>query len=202
MMARVARLIPFLAVVGACDGKGVVPAPMASPVSPSAVIASTSGDSTLSAGPMHAVHDVIVNILDACDAESFNNAGFGHLCDRSGGVKFDQFIAELTRFGFIGPWRFAGSGADVQVGQTFVATNRGGEVHTFTEVAEFGGGINSVLNELSRVPNVAPECSLAVLDPEDFVPPGGTYRETVSHSGNLKFQCCIHPWMRLEASSR
>ena len=26
--------------------------------------------------------------------------------------------------------------------------------------------------------------------------PGG-----VNHAGNLKFQCCIHPWMRLEAVS-
>jgi hypothetical protein len=40
------------------------------------------------------------------------------------------------------------------------------------------------------------------LEGDDFVPPGGTYRETVDGSGTLKFQCCIHPWMRLEASSR
>jgi hypothetical protein len=90
----------------------------------------------------------------------------------------------------------------VRVGQDFVATNKGGEVHTFTEVAEFGGGLVPLLNQLSHVPEVAPECTLAALDPDDFVPPGGTYRERVSHSGNLKFQCCIHPWMRLEASSR
>ena len=32
-----------------------------------------------------------------------------------------------------------------------------------------------------------------------FVPPRGTYREEISHSGTVKFQCCIHPWMRLEA---
>jgi hypothetical protein len=41
-----------------------------------------------------------------------------------------------------------------------------------------------------------------VLEADDFVAPGGTYRETVDHAGHLKFQCCIHPWMRLEASSR
>jgi plastocyanin len=92
--------------------------------------------------------------------------------------------------------------ANVQVGQTFVAINRGGEVHTFTEVAEFGGGIVPVLNDLAHVPNVAPECNPNVLEPDDFVPSGGTYRETIEHTGHLKFQCCIHPWMRMEASSR
>jgi plastocyanin len=162
------------------------------PVGPSAVLAQANGGR----------HEVVVNILDACDADTFNNAGLGHICDRSGGVKFDQFIAELTLLGSIGPWRFAPSNANVEVGQEFVATNRGGETHTFTEVAEFGGGILPLLNDLAHVPDVAPECDPAALDPDDFVPPGGTYRETVSHTGNLKFQCCIHPWMRLEASSR
>jgi hypothetical protein len=95
-----------------------------------------------------------------------------------------------------------GRRANLQVGQTFVATNRGGEVHTFTEVAEFGGGIVPLLNDLAHVANVAPECNPNVLEPDDFVPSGRTYRKIIEYTGHLKFQCCIHPWMRIEASSR
>jgi hypothetical protein len=56
------------------------------------------------------------------------------------------------------------------------------------------------LNQLAHVPVVAPEC--ANLDDDDFVAPGGEYSETVDHSGTVKFQCCIHPWMKLEAQAR
>jgi hypothetical protein len=59
-----------------------------------------------------------------------------------------------------------------------------------------------LLNELSHTPDVAPECRPEALEPDDFVPAGGIYRERISRTGNLKFQCCIHPWMRLEVSSR
>jgi hypothetical protein len=202
MIRRVA-LIPFLAVLVACDRHGVSSANIAAnPVGPSSVVASTSGGAPIVSGPMRADTDIVVNMFDACDGDSFN-AIFGvGTCVRAGGVKFDQFIAELTRLGSIGPWRFAGLTGNVQVGQEFVATNKGGEVHTFTEVAEFGGGLVPLLNDLSHVPEVAPECRPEALEPDDFVAPGGIYRERVSHSGNLKFQCCIHPWMRLEASSR
>ena len=202
MIRRVA-LIPFVAFLVACNSNGVSPARFAAnPVGPSPAIASSSGDATVVSGPMRGDHDVVVNMLDACDGDSFNAIFGAGTCNRAGGVTFDQFIAELTHLGSIGPWRFAGLTANVQVGQDFVATNKGGEVHTFTEVAEFGGGLVPLLNQLSHVPDVAPECTPAALDPDDFVPPGGIYRERVSRSGDLKFQCCIHPWMRLEASSR
>lgn len=142
---------------------------------------------------------VLVNMLDACDPETFNAKSIS--CTRAGGVTFDRFIDHLTRFGFIGPWRFAPAVANVRVGQSVVATNIGGEVHTFTRVADFGGGLVPLLNDLARVPRVAPECAPEALEADDFVPPGGTYRETVDGPGALKFQCCIHPWMRLEAPS-
>ena len=202
MIRRVA-LIPFVAFLVACNSNGVSPASFAAnPVGPSPAIASSSGAATVVSGLMREDHDVVVNMLDACDGDSFNAIFGAGTCNRAGGVTFDQFIAELTHLGSIGPWRFAGLTANVQVGQDFVATNKGGEVHTFTEVAEFGGGLVPLLNQLSHVPDVAPECTPAALDPDDFVPPGGTYRERVSHSGNVKFQCCIHPWMRSEVKVR
>jgi hypothetical protein len=73
--------------------------------------------------------------------------------------------------------------------------NRGGEVHTFTHVAAFGGGIIPPLNALSGNPVPAPEC--LALEPDDFVAPGNTYQEQIEGSGTQLFQCCIHPWMRM-----
>jgi hypothetical protein len=190
MNVRVVFAIPLAVLAAGCGGGSAVPAhePL-NPLVPSALEASTQARAV-----------VLVNMLDACDPETFNAKSIS--CTRAGGVTFDRFIAQLTRFGFIGPWRFAPAVATVRVGQSFVATNIGGEVHTFTRVADFGGGIVPLLNDLAHVPRVAPECALEALEPDDFVPPGGTYRETVDRAGTLKFQCCIHPWMRLEATSR
>ena len=79
-----------------------------------------------------------------------------------------------------------------------VAFNKGGEEHTFTEVENFGGGIVPLLNDLSHNSTVAPECT--ALEEDDFVKPGATYREEepLEAGTTAKFQCCIHPWMRLE----
>jgi plastocyanin len=196
----VVSLIPQLALVVACGRSPVEPANVA-PVQSSSAAAvpragAPSGPNALVAGRQ----DVLVNMLDACDPDSFNAVLGPGTCVRSGGVTFDQFIGQLTRLAFAAPWRFAPQNTVVRVGQTFVAENRGGEVHTFTEVDEFGGGIVPVLNQLAHTPTIAPAC--AALEGDDFVAPGGAYREEVDHAGTLKFQCCIHPWMRMEASVR
>jgi hypothetical protein len=138
---------------------------------------------------------VIVNMHDGCDPDTFNAVIGPGTCVRNGGMKFEQFIAQLTQLGFVGPWHFAPKVANAREGQTFHVTNRGGEVHTFTEVAKFGGGIAEDLNKLAHTPVVAPEClSLAA---GDFIAPGGTFNEDIEEEGDEKYQCCIHPWMRL-----
>lgn len=76
------------------------------------------------------------------------------------------------------------------------------EVHTFTRVADFGGGIVPQLNDLPTFHGWRRSAPLKPSSQTTFVSPGGTYRETVDRAGTLKFQCCIHPWMRLEATSR
>ena len=139
----------------------------------------------------------MVTIHDACDPESFNAAVGPGTCVRNGGVLFEEFIDQVTKHRFAGAWHFGPPQTDARVGDTFVAVNRGGEVHTFTEVDEFGGGIIPPLNLLSGNPVPAPEC--LVLEPDDFVAPGDTYREPLGETGTKKFQCCIHPWMRLTA---
>jgi plastocyanin len=137
-----------------------------------------------------------VSMMDACDPATFNAVLGPGSCTRQGGVKFDKFIAQLQRHQMAGAWHFAPSTVQARLGQTIIATNRGGEEHTFTRVAAFGGGIVPSLNQLSGNPTVAPECTQ--LDEDDFVEPGGTYSEDVDAGGMLLFQCCIHPWMRAE----
>jgi len=66
--------------------------------------------------------------------------------------------------------------------------NSGGRMHTFTEVAAFGGGRVPPLNQGLAM---APECATAT-----NIPPGTGAEVTGLSAGNHRFQCCIHPWMR------
>ena len=201
MKLRLSVVLAMLALSVACD-RGTVPSsPEAmTPAGPSALPAASTPSGTLQhTNAVQGRQDVMITIADACDSTTFNAALGPGACTRVGGVQFDQFIATLTRLGFIGPWHFAPNTANIRVGQNFVAVNKGGEVHTFTEVEQFGGGIVPSLNGLAGVPDVAPECSR--LEDDDFVAPGATYREEVKGTGRLKFQCCIHPWMKLEAEA-
>jgi plastocyanin len=204
MPLRVLLVVTSAALIAGCSGNGSSPTtnPSATinPVSPSAAAATSAaaqGTSTSTASKIKEQGERLVTMQDACDPQTFNAVIGPGTCVRAGGVTFDNFIAALTKHGSIGGWHFAPPNTHVQQGTTFLAINRGGEEHTFTEVAEFGGGIVSLLNDLAHTPVIAPEC--AALEEDDFVPAGGTYREEVDHTGTVKFQCCIHPWMRLEA---
>jgi plastocyanin len=92
-------------------------------------------------------------------------------------------------------WRNEPSYIKVRAGQTVLVANRGGRVHTFTEVQDFGGGFVPPLNG-SMVP--APECGANMMpNPAvEFVAVGDTQRLEGMDRGLHKFQCCIHPWMR------
>jgi hypothetical protein len=74
--------------------------------------------------------------------------------------------------------------------------NYGGETHSFTPVISFGGGIVPILNQLSG------NTTLAVLaDPTHvgatFVPAGGSLSGIVVAAGVQRYECLIHPWMRI-----
>jgi len=194
----VAALAVAFALAAAC---GTSPAaPSANAAAAASTTVSAPGMTPPAVMTSHGRPNITVSLMDACDSTTFNAAVGPGTCSRNGGVSFSEFVAQLTAHGSIGAWHFAPGVANANVGDTFLATNRGGETHTFTEVADFGGGIVDFLNQLAGTPNVAPEC--AALENDDFVAPGGTYTESIDHSGTVKFQCCIHPWMRLEAKVR
>jgi len=138
----------------------------------------------------------VVTLFDACDPETFDAVLGAGACTRSGGVRFATFLDQLTKHHSIGAWHFAPSEVTMGVGQMLVATNRGGETHTFTEVDEFGGGIVPQLNQAIGLTEVASECTQ--LKPTDFLAPGASSSEVEEDAGVEKYQCCIHPWMRAE----
>src|SRR5215475_275945 len=100
------------------------------------------------------------------------------------GLGFLDHRVMATVFKHSQPGPMAPSTTTAPLGQTLVAINRGGEVHTFTHVEAFGDGLVPLLNDLAHVPNVAPEC--LQLEPDDFVAPGTTYEETVENTGTQR----------------
>jgi hypothetical protein len=102
---------------------------------------------------------VQIQILDQCEPASFNAVLGPGACVGTGTVTFAQFLGELTSLQRAPQWRFTPAQLQMQVGQKFVATNMGGETHTFTEVKLFGGGIVPLLNQLSGAKRLAPECT-------------------------------------------
>ena len=197
MFIRVLAAVAVCGCLAACDKPGSPSSESSLPVAPSSVsdpqqVAPASGAMTSAIGSTN----VLISMLDNCDPTTFNANIRPGACVRNGGLKFDDFIAILTRLHSVDSWHFSRPVTNARVGQNLLITNRGGEVHTFTEVEEFGGGIVANLNELAGVPNVAPEC--LGLAPGDFVAPGQTLTETEDEEGDEKYQCCIHPWMHLD----
>jgi hypothetical protein len=138
-----------------------------------------------------------LRIYDSCDPATFN-AVFNDptICIKQGHVPFDRFIAELTETQNAAQWRFGPKNVELNSGENVFALNVGGEVHTFTRVAQFGGGILPLLNDLTGNTTEAPECT--TLEADDFVAPGALYTAELNTDEIQHFQCCIHPWMRAD----
>ena len=155
------------------------------------VLAFAASSFTLGAAPHRTV-----TLTDNCDPASFNAVLGAGACVRSGGgLKFDKFVAQLISHGQAPSWHFSPRQIKIQAGGTITARNTGGEFHTFTQVAAFGGGCVDEVNELVGLTPV-PEC----FDPTtelNGVPPGGTLDITPIGGGTSLFQCIIHPWQRV-----
>lgn len=140
---------------------------------------------------------------DDCDPTTFNAAVGPGTCVGSGRTTFARFIAEVTSHQLAPLWSYTPHDSDLPVGNHLSIHNRGGETHTFTKVAQFGGGFVPELNVLSGNPTPAPECLRPPSQVNIFVEagetdPGPTAGSSILPVGQeVKFQCCIHPWMRV-----
>jgi len=134
-----------------------------------------------------------IAIRDDCDPADPGWAPTGGCVLRRGDVSFAEFNAELISplaASVVGhqAWRNDPSYVEVIPGRTVRVRNEGGRTHTFTEVANFGGG---KVPPLSPGLVTAPECPASI-----NIAPGDEMTLSNLAPGNHHFQCCIHPWMR------
>ena len=138
-------------------------------------------------------------LLDDCEPTTFNAVLGDGACIGNGHTTFAEFIEELEETQDVHKWRNQPSQAHLNVGRPTLIENRGGEVHTFTRVANFGGGFIPDLNGISGNPVPAPEClnfGAIVFIPAGASEDGPTAGSSDMPVGISRFQCCIHPWMR------
>src|SRR5256885_7421258 len=97
----------------------------------------------------HEDHAAMVVIRDDCTPGDPGYAPTGGCLRKEGDVSFAEFGAELSSplapTSVIGhqAWRMDPPYVKVDADDTLMVRNRGGRVHTFTEVQSFGGGENS-----------------------------------------------------------
>ena len=144
---------------------------------------------------------VQVVALDECDPATFNAALGPDFCKNvalGAATKFADLFAKAAAGTPDPGWDFEPDALHISKGTTLVVVDQGGEPHTFTEVAQFGGGF---IGPLNGGENTVPECAggfsnvavakTRILQGSQLLIPGLS-------KGKHLFQCCIHPWMRTE----
>jgi hypothetical protein len=131
-----------------------------------------------------------VTINDDCDSVTFN-AGLGAgNCIKAGTTTLASYNSQLAATGAVAGWNFTPTSLTITSGGTVSAFNAGGQEHTFTAVAAFGGG-SVIGNNIGVGTSVeAPECVNASL-----IAPGATFTTIALNAvAVVHYQCCIHPW--------
>jgi plastocyanin len=148
-------------------------------------------------------NDNRISVMDDClpGDPAWDPTGGCTLKPHQGDVSAGEFFALLRSPLTVPPngalighpsWRNEPSHITTKAGKAVRITNLGGRGHTFTEVANFGGGFVPPLN-IGLTP--APEC-VSTTNPPVPLAPGQTIELQANGPGLHKFECCIHPWMR------
>ena len=150
-----------------------------------------------------------IRIVDDCDPATFNSIGLGNICAGDGHTTFAQFANQVMTLGRAPKWHFSPDTVHIQLGDSFNATNHGGELHSFTEVKHFGPSVIPQVNDLLHMHGAQPnaECSAGFAsfnaDPAHnnpqlttFILPGQSFTDTPDKPATELYQCCIHPWMQ------
>ncbi len=105
-------------------------------------------------------------------------------------AEFDEELDSPLADAVVGhqAWRNDPSYLVIKKGTDVRVKNVGGRPHSFTKVAEYGGGVIPPLNEGL---DFSPECAGLVA-----LPPGAKAKLEGLAVGNHRFICCFHPWMR------
>ncbi len=139
--------------------------------------------------------------LDECDPATFNAALGPDFCRNvtlGAFTKLSDLFAKAAAGTPDPSWDFEPDAVNIKKGTTLVVADEGGEPHTFTEVAEFGGGFIPGLNAGEAT---VPECAGGfsnVAVARTRILQGSQIQITGLSKGEHRFQCCIHPWMRMK----
>jgi plastocyanin len=142
--------------------------------------------------------------LDECDPATFNAlTGAGPDFCKNVALGASTTLADLFAKAAAGTpdpnWDFEPDNLNIKQGQFISVVDQGGEPHTFTEVKQFGGGFIPALNGPGET--VVPECAggfSTVAVAKTRILQGSRLEVTGLAKGKHLFQCCIHPWMRIE----
>jgi plastocyanin len=140
--------------------------------------------------------------LDECDPTTFNAALGPDFCKNiaiGASTTLSALFAKAAAGDPDPNWDFEPDTLNIKKGTTLVVVDQGGEPHTFTEVAQFGGGFISGLNGPGE--DTVPECTggfSTVAVAKTRILQGSQLTVTGLSKGKHHFQCCIHPWMRMD----
>jgi plastocyanin len=152
----------------------------------------------------HSTTTAQVVALDECDPNTFNAALGPSFCHNVAlaALGYATTLSDLFAKAAAGTpdpgWDFEPDTLTVNKGTPVVTVDQGGEPHTFTEVAHFGGGFIPGLNAGQET---VPECSGGfsnVAVARTRIIQGSQLQVAGLSKGKHYFQCCIHPWMRVE----
>lgn len=145
---------------------------------------------------------VQVVALDECDPATFNAALGPDFC-RNVTIGAFTTLSDLFAKAAAGTpdpgWDFEPDVLKIKEGTTVSVVDQGGEPHTFTEVEHFGGGFIPGLNAPGE--ETVPECAGGFANVEvakTRILQASTVQVTGLSKGQHRFQCCIHPWMRVK----
>ena len=138
--------------------------------------------------------------LDECDPASFNAAlgdGFCHNVALGASTTLGDLFARAAAGTPDKNWDFEPDNVTIKNGGNVVVTDQGGEPHTFTEVKKFGGGF---ITDLNAGEETVPECAGGFKNIDvarTRILQGSQLQVNGLSKGEHKFECCIHPWMRM-----
>jgi len=138
--------------------------------------------------------------LDECDPVTFNAMLGADFCKNVAvgyATTFTDLFAQAAAGRPNPGWDFEPDKVTINQGTPLVVVDQGGEPHTFTEVAKFGGGFIPPLNHGEAT---VPECAGGFGDVKvarTRILQGSQLQVTGLSKGVHHFECCIHPWMRV-----
>jgi plastocyanin len=155
----------------------------------------------LTAGGAQAASGPSITLLDDCEPASFNAVLGPGACTIDGETTFNALIGSLIATGSHPEWTIKPGNRTVKAGQRLDVRNYGGEAHTFSRTAQYGGGFVPELNHILGLTEIADGCQQPPSAEDPLLFERDSYslktgRGTPVGIGTHRFMCCIHPWMK------